>query len=523
VAVATEVLALNEASQLERNEHQRMLMDLEAQKRAASVDVPTLPKDVRDALRGMGLPVRLFGENLANVRDRLRLELARYEVAQEKGLVFEEMIPVTSSSGAQQQQQQSAQEEECAETEYTTATQELLVAREKISKFSFERAQQRLSTERQHRRQWQAKRVRTVSPDDSDKEKKDSAETDVDRIDDECWEYFKKCKAMGLQGSQYGDARAMSSICASKGAVHGTPLVATGSWSGTIKLWDGSSPELSMVGQKNVCHEDRIMNIAMQSKDENAMLATVSVDLSAKLWNVAPTDVSMSDNDDNENQNEDGGDSPQWSITEAAHLKGHAARLSNVAFHPMGEHVATTSFDHTWRLWDIETGSEILLQDGHWKEVYGIGFHPDGSMCSTTDFGGVIQCWDMRIGKSIMHFMGHAKRVICAEFSPNGFQLSTSGDDGTIKIWDLRKKKQFVSVPAHSNIVTQLKFGMSEHGRGEVLASSSFDGTVKLWSARDWKILSTMQGHEGKVMGVDFSHDDCLVSCGFDKTLKMWK
>jgi U4/U6 small nuclear ribonucleoprotein PRP4 len=109
--------------------------------------------------------------------------------------------------------------------------------------------------------------------------------------------------------------------------------------------------------------------------------------------------------------------------------------------------------------------------------------------------------------------------VLCSEFSPNGFQLATAGDDGFIKVWDLRKRKQFASIPAHSNLVTQLRF--DRHKNGEFLASSSFDGTAKVWSTRDWNVLTTMRGHEGKVMGIDLL-EDSMVTCGFDKTLKLW-
>jgi hypothetical protein len=44
------------------------------------VDVPTLPDQVLSSLRQLGLAVRLVGENLANVRDRLRMELARRQL-----------------------------------------------------------------------------------------------------------------------------------------------------------------------------------------------------------------------------------------------------------------------------------------------------------------------------------------------------------------------------------------------------------------------------------------------------------
>jgi U4/U6 small nuclear ribonucleoprotein PRP4 len=271
-----------------------------------------------------------------------------------------------------------------------------------------------------------------------------------------------------------------------------------------------------------MAHEDRIMGMAIlpsETPTEETMLATASIDLTAKLWKVkrVETDTSMNEEEDQK----DGDDSNhKFSIEEVQHLKGHAARLCSVAFHPQGDYVATTSFDHTWRLWDMEIGTEILLQDGHWKEVYGVGFHPDGSLLSTTDFGGVVQVWDLRTSKSISHFLGHAKRTLCAEFSPNGFQLATAGDDGTIKVWDLRKRKQFASVPAHSNLITQIQF--DRHHNGEYLASSSFDGTVKTWSSRDWKLLGSCRGHEGKVMGVGLLKES-IVTCGFDKTIKLWR
>ena len=100
--------------------------------------------------------------------------------------------------------------------------------------------------------------------------------------------------------------------------------------------------------------------------------------------------------------------------------------------------------------------------------------------------------------------------------------LAVSADvKGTIKIWDLRQRKQFASIPAHSNLITQLQYG-----KGEFLASSSFDGTCKTWSTRDFQLLGCGRGHEGKVMGLGLllhNHSSSVVTCGFDKTLKLWR
>jgi U4/U6 small nuclear ribonucleoprotein PRP4 len=526
VAGQVEVLDFSETSILQREKHQAILLDLEAKKISATVDVPTLPAQVRTSLRQMGLPTRLFGENLANVRDRLRMELARRQVSADF-LVGRDQQQQRAPTAAKEQE---GDEEEV--TKYTNAPQALIEARQEIATFSLQRAAKRLEAERLLRAQVKRKRstlssttnsVTTGNDGDGDSKAPAVAETELSRLDQQCTKTFKTLRQAALDGSQYGDSRPLS--CISTVRIAGTPVVATASWSGSIQLWDGSSPALQALGQKTMCHEDRIMGMDTMSLDdsnshtdgnsETALIATTSIDLTAKIWKVRKSDVVMADDDDAETA----ASASAFSITETAHLKGHAARLCRAAFHPMKKHVATTSFDHTWRLWDIETGQNLLLQDGHWKECFGIGFHPDGSLCAATDFAGIVHVWDLRTGKSIKHFLGHAKRVLNAEFHPNGFQLATGGDDGTIKIWDLRRRKMAASLPAHSNLVTQLTFAKS----GEYLASSSFDGTAKLWSCRDWKMLNQLQGHEGKVTGVDLLDNHTIVTSGFDKTLKMWR
>jgi U4/U6 small nuclear ribonucleoprotein PRP4 len=548
-AKATQLVTMDlpSSSLAERQAHAELLLNLEAKRIASSIDVPTLPRDVQAALRKIGQPIRLFGENNANVRDRLRLCLARIQVDK-------------SHLGGELKEEEEEEEEEKEgekvtsaaktvsaggdEITYTHASQDLIHAREFIAEYSLQRCRDRLQREKKRRwggarRMWmksngammpsqphEQQRRKVESSDAADalisREVPDiSMENDdnhhhnnydeasileeLDTLDSQCLDRYKKIKNMALEGSQYGDGRPLSAIATVKQWDSHNPtndkcVVVTGGWSGSIKVWDGSYSAMNLLTTKDVAHEDRIMGIAMhQSGGMNGpcQIASASIDLTGKLWKLNPTE-----------------DETSYKIQEMATLKGHAARLCKVAFHPSGKYVGTTSFDHTWRLWDIETGgTELLLQDGHWKEVYGIGFHHDGSLVSTTDFGSVVQVWDLRSGKSACHFLGHAKRVLCSEFSPNGFQLASAGDDGTIKVWDLRQRKQYVSIPAHSNLITSIKFAYDAHEQnGEFLASSSFDGTGKVWSTRNWRLLSTLRGHEAGI-----------VTSGYDKTIKFWQ
>jgi U4/U6 small nuclear ribonucleoprotein PRP4 len=575
-----EVMELTAASAAAQQQHQHMLLDLQAQRLASSVDVPTLPDQVRMALRQLQCPVRLFGENLANVRDRLRLELAKRQVyAEHYGSV---LLPDAAASGSSSTAQLQLQQEE---TKYTRALPGLIKARERIAVASLECARQRLEKERLTRasyKAWHDKKKRksssTTTDDgnnaaDEDPNNKNDimmASKTAEALDVACCQLYQSLHKSALAGSQYGDDRPLSAMATLR------DKICTASWSATLSWWDGSSPTLDLLAKQRQAHEDRIMGVDVyqqhqnnddqqHSKNSNILVATASIDLTAKLWKIKEADdaVMMMEEDavDDDNKNDEQTDeapSLPFVFEELVHFKGHAARLCKVAFHPLGQYLATTSHDHTWRLWDIETTTasdekensrELLLQDGHADKVFGIDFHPDaGSLCATTDYSGMIHLWDLRTGKTVSQYYGHAGRVLQAKFAPNnGFQLTSAGDDGCLKVWDLRHRRKAKggapeprrTIPAHSKLITHLEYLPDSD---ECLVSSSFDGTAKIWSTRgDWKLLQTLEGHEGKVMGVgvvqtyyeesmkkktDSSNSVVpwgVVTCGFDKTLKLWR
>ncbi len=540
-----QTLDLPSTTAAERAAHAEMMLNLQAKKIANTMDVPTLPHHVQNALRNIGQPIRLFGENHANIRDRLRLCLAKIEVTKQQQGLAGDLADEALNEGITLHEEDKAKKGVKVEVQYTHASDELIQARDFMAKYSFEKA--RLRLQREKKRKWGGmKRILSKHVSNSNRHlgkyyNEQEVLQELDALDESCIDRYNHMKQIALEGSQYGDNRPLSAIAVARQPYETSKdpcLIATGGWSGSIKLWDGSSSALTLLSSKPLAHEDRIMSIAMHKGRENNIpgdenshvceLATASIDLTGKLWKVKKDEDAVMTEEGTETVTDKAKDNtPKYKIEEMAVLKGHAARLCKVAYHPSGRYVGTTSFDHTWRLWDVETGGkELLLQDGHWKECYGIGFHHDGSLVSTTDFGSIVQVWDLRNGKSACHFMGHAKRVLCTEFSPNGFQLATAGDDGTIKIWDMRQRKQYASIPAHSRLITQLKFGHEGYGQhGEFLTSSSFDGTGKVWSTRNWKLLSTLRGHEGKVMGADVldGTDAGIVTVGFDKTMKFWR
>lgn len=69
-------------------------------------------------------------------------------------------------------------------------------------------------------------------------------------------------------------------------------------------------------------------------------------------------------------------------------------------------------------------------------------------------------------------------QVLGISFSPNGYHLATGGEDNTCRIWDLRKKRSLYTIPAHSNLISQIKFEPQE---GYFLVTASYDMTAKVF------------------------------------------
>jgi U4/U6 small nuclear ribonucleoprotein PRP4 len=389
---------------------------------------------------------------------------------------------------------------------YTQAYDELIEFRKSLASISFDKAQMRLQA---------LKKIR---------------EDDVAQANENILAYhlYQHCQGLVSTLIQNGDERPLQIVRYNENG----SFIASGSLSPLLKIWNGNTMENVKILRG---HTDRITGISWQSEGSGNsssssssssakhLLASSSADGSCIVWNYD----SLVHN----------GHSTEMEV-EAIHksstssekmlkqkLTGHnnaAAIVTSCEFHPLMKNIIGTSCnDFTWSLFDIETGQEILLQDGHTKECLSLAFHPDGSLVFTADQGGVGLLWDLRSGQMIQAFQGHVKKVSRSVFHPtNGFQVATSSYDHTVKIWDLRKRKCFYTLPAHSNIISDVRFSPKT---GELLLTSSFDGSLKLWNTRDYNFVHQLTTGKEKIYSCDFSSDEKqIVSASHDKNLTLY-
>ena len=98
------------------------------------------------------------------------------------------------------------------------------------------------------------------------------------------------------------------------------------------------------------------------------------------------------------------------------------------------------------RYWDVERGTELMLQDGHPSECTSIAPHPDGSLLLSADSSGYVFLWDLRSGKRILVLEGHADKVTSSCFHPNGYDAATASLDNMIRMRIKDKRDDFLDV-----------------------------------------------------------------------------
>ena len=172
-------------------------------------------------------------------------------------------------------------------------------------------------------------------------------------------------------------------------------------------------------------------------------------------------------------------------------------------------------------VWEWQSESYILKQQGHFDSMNALVYSPDGQRIITTADDGKIKVWDIESGFCIVTFTEHTSGVTACEFAKKGNVLFTASLDGSIRAWDLIRYRNFRTFTAP----TRLSFSsMAVDPSGEVVAAGSLDSfDIHIWSVQTGQLLDQLSGHEGPVSSLAFApNGGTLVSGSWDRTARIW-
>ncbi|KAI0266497.1 WD repeat protein [Gloeopeniophorella convolvens] len=197
-------------------------------------------------------------------------------------------------------------------------------------------------------------------------------------------------------------------------------------------------------------------------------------------------------------------------------------KISSVAVNASGEWLAFGARKLGQLLvWEWQSESYILKQQGHFFDVNTLAYSPDGQYIATGGDDGKVKLWNTRSGFCVITFSQHTASVSAVRFASQGQVLFSASLDGTVRAFDLIRYRNFRTFTSPSPVQFSC---LAVDPSGEVITAGSSDSfEVFLWSVQTGKLLDILSGHEGPISSLAFSPiTNVLASGSWDKSVRVW-
>jgi WD40 repeat protein/serine/threonine protein kinase len=252
-------------------------------------------------------------------------------------------------------------------------------------------------------------------------------------------------------------------------------LLATGSWRGSVRLWDtGDEPLRILAESRHARHPVTSLSFGPSAGRPNGgRLATSSYDRRVDVWDTTTGRL--------------------------LRTLRHRRLVLGTAFSPDGRRLASAGEDKTVRIWDPTTGREVLVLRGHTGACGCVAFSPDGLRLVSAGKDGTIRVWDAtplrgNEGQDRLTFTRHSNEIWNMSISRDGQRVVSAGLNESPRVWDPRTGRLAgAGFDGHRDIV----FDTAWRPDGQRAASAGGDDglfTVKVWDPQTGREDLTLPG-----------------------------
>ncbi|KAI0770870.1 WD40-repeat-containing domain protein [Irpex lacteus] len=184
-------------------------------------------------------------------------------------------------------------------------------------------------------------------------------------------------------------------------------------------------------------------------------------------------------------------------------IQDHAAVVMSVTFSSDSQRVLSCADNYAY-VWNND----------------GSPFSADGTRAVTAAEDETTRIWDVQTGAELVLLAEHSGPVWSAAFSPDGDDVVSGSYDGRVTLCDsYTGQEKYSFEDDHPSIVNTVAYSKD----GEFVVVGCADGAVKVWNVKSGEFVAELMGHEDKVKDVAFSPDDChVISCSDDSTVRIW-
>ena len=196
-----------------------------------------------------------------------------------------------------------------------------------------------------------------------------------------------------------------------------------------------------------------------------------------------------------------------WAVADGKTVQTfrHGKAVMNSTFSPTGDRIVTGSADGVVRIWDLDSGGDLLHEILPGGEPVFVQFDPSGKKLLIKTFEGSFGVWDSESGFPVFDPIMLEGEV---EFSVDGQLVIVGGADGILRVVDSESGKVTQLGDRHSAGI-----GIGLHPDGIHVSTSAFGDFLKIWSMETGELAWSAPTRESNLATTFHPEGDIVAVC----------
>jgi len=188
-------------------------------------------------------------------------------------------------------------------------------------------------------------------------------------------------------------------------------------------------------------------------------------------------------------------------------FEGHRDTIYGIALSHDNKTLATSSYDRTVLIWDVDSGKVLQKLTGHNDAVYDLDFNKDSTVLASASGDETLKLWLVANGERLDTLGQPLEEQFVARFSPDDKYVAGAGCDNRIRLWSFVSKTSAMINPlvfarfGHDQPIVDLAFSRDS----KILVSTSEDRSVKVWDTASMRQIQALENQPAICAAVDIS------------------